>query len=663
MIKKLLIANRGEIACRAMRSAKKMGIATVAVFSEADRDALHVALADEAFYIGESPPSESYLDITKIVQVCLDSGADAVYPGYGFLSENEKFVDALDQHQITFVGPSTYAISAMGDKITSKKMAEDAGVNVIPGFFDELRDSAHAVELANEIGYPVMLKASKGGGGKGMRIARNDAECVEGFDRAQSEAIASFADGTMFVEKFVDQPRHIEIQLIADTHGNCIYLNERECSIQRRHQKVIEEAPSAFIDPKTRKAMGEQAVALAHAVDYSSAGTVEFVVDGEKNFYFLEMNTRLQVEHPVTEYITGLDLIELMIRVANKEKLPLSQQDVRCDGWAIESRIYAEDPYRGFVPSIGQLSSFLTPQESEFVRIDTGVRSGSEISMFYDPMIAKLITWDKDRTAAISQMQNALDNFKVEGVKSNMPFLASLLRHPRFQEASLTTAFIDEEYPDGFTLQVPQDTTNFVISAAVIHYQHRVRASLISGILPGHEYTPTTSWVVDVDGLESNVEIVEQKEHFMVCVNGNNYSFESTPVIAQSIVETKISGNFHTFQVERDGNKYSMYSDGYELSLSVYTVNEARCMGFMPIKAVVDMSNFVLSPMPGLLISVAVEEGQQVKAGSEVAVIEAMKMENVLRAEKDGTVEKIFLQPGATVEPDQEILNLLRSMT
>ena len=656
MIKKLLIANRGEIACRAIKTARKLGIQTVAVYSEADRDALHVSLADESYFIGDSAPAKSYLDIPKIIEACTKSGADAVYPGYGFLSENEKFVEALDAEGIVFVGPTTHAISVMGDKITSKTMAEKAGVNIIPGFIDVLQDADHAVELANRIGYPVMLKASKGGGGKGMRVARSDDECREGFERAQSEAIASFGDGTMFVEKFVDQPRHIEIQLIADKHGNCLYLNERECSIQRRHQKVIEEAPSAFIDPETRRAMGEQAVALAHAVNYCSAGTVEFVVDGERNFYFLEMNTRLQVEHPVTEYITGLDLIELMIKVANDEVLPLTQSEVQCNGWAIESRIYAEDPYRGFVPSIGRLSSFLTPEEGLNVRIDTGVEPGSEISMFYDPMIAKLITWDEDRPRAIAQMQNALDNFRVEGVKSNTPFLASLLRHPRFQDARLTTAFIDEEYPSGFAVQVPENADAFVVAVATVHYQHRVRASLISGVLPGHEYTPSPDWVVVGDGVHEHVSVSEENGHYCVSLNGNEYIFESSPVIAHSIIRTNINGQSHTFQIDRDGNRYSMYSNGYELNFSVYTRNEARCMELMPAKTVVDMSNFVVSPMPGLLISVSVEEGQRVETGEEIAVIEAMKMENILRAEKDGQVKKIFLKEGATVEPDQIIV-------
>jgi len=656
MIKKLLIANRGEIACRAIKTARKLGIQTISVYSEADRDALHVSLADESYFIGESAPAKSYLNIPKIIEACIKCDADAVYPGYGFLSENEKFVEALDKEGIVFVGPTTHAISVMGDKITSKKMAENAGVNIIPGFIDILQDASHAVALANRIGYPVMLKASKGGGGKGMRIARTDEECREGFERAQSEAIASFGDGTMFVEKFVDQPRHIEIQLIADKHGNCLYLNERECSIQRRHQKVIEEAPSAFIDAETRRAMGEQAVALAHAVNYCSAGTVEFVVDGQRNFYFLEMNTRLQVEHPVTEYITGLDLIELMIKVANDEVLPLSQSDVQCKGWAIESRIYAEDPYRGFVPSIGRLSSFLTPEEGLNVRIDTGVESGSEISMFYDPMIAKLITWDEDRPRAIAQMQNALDNFRVEGVKSNTPFLASLLRHPRFQQARLTTAFIDEEYPSGFAVQIPENADVFVVAVATVHYQHRVRASLISGVLPGHEYTPSSEWVVVGEGLKQNVSVFEENGHYCVNLNDRNYIFESSPVIAHSIIRTKINGESYTFQIDRDGNRYSMYSNGYELCLSVYTRNEARCMELMPAKTVVDMSNFVVSPMPGLLISVSVEEGQLVETGEEIAVIEAMKMENILRAEKDGQVKKVFLQEGATVEPDQIIV-------
>ncbi|MEJ2529811.1 MAG: acetyl-CoA carboxylase biotin carboxylase subunit, partial [Gammaproteobacteria bacterium] len=501
MFEKILIANRGEIACRVMRTAQRMGIRTVAVYSDADKDALHVKMADEAVHIGASPSAQSYLVMERIIQACKDTGAQAVHPGYGFLSENSTFCEALEKEGIAFIGPATYAINSMGDKITSKRLAEKAGVNVIPGYTDVVKDSAQAVEIANGIGYPVMLKASAGGGGKGMRVAWNEAECRDGFERASNEARSSFGDERVFIEKFIEEPRHIEIQVMADTHGNVIYLGERECSIQRRHQKVIEEAPSPFLDEKTRKAMGEQAVKLAKAVDYRSAGTVEFIVDAQRNFYFLEMNTRLQVEHPVTEYVTGQDLVELMIRVADGEALPLQQEDVRLSGWAIESRVYAEDPFRNFLPSIGRLVHY-RPPEGENVRVDTGVYEGGEVSMFYDPMIAKLVTYGSDRAEAIARMREALDAYYIRGVRHNISFLNALMAHPRFAEGRLTTNFIAEEYPDGFDANcVPQDDpARSIVVAAMVHRSYLDRAAYISGQLPSLEREVGDDWVVIVNG-------------------------------------------------------------------------------------------------------------------------------------------------------------------
>ncbi len=658
MPKKILIANRGEIACRAIRTATAMGIPTVAVFSEADRDALHVSMADESRLIGGPLPAQSYLDIERIVQVCEETGADAVFPGYGFLSENAAFVEALEKRGIAFIGPSTAAIAAMGDKIESKRLAKSAGVNTIPGYDGILRDAEHAVELANGIGYPVMLKASKGGGGKGMRIAWNEEECREGFLRASSEAKAGFGDDAVFVEKFIDQPRHIEIQLIADRHGHCIYLNERECSIQRRHQKVIEEAPSAFIDEDTRRAMGEQAVALARAVDYHSAGTVEFIVDGDKNFYFLEMNTRLQVEHPVTEYITGLDLVELMIRVADGEELPIRQQDVKRNGWSMEARVYAEDPYRGFLPSIGRLSEFALPRTGEHVRVDSGVEEGSEITMYYDPMIAKLVTWDRDRDSAIQRMHEALDGFYVRGVQSNLPFLAALMRHPRFLDARLTTAFIDEEYPEGFTRQLPgeRERLRFVAVAAYMHDRYCRRAARIDGVLEGHAHAVRDRLVVMAGDADYEVVVSEDDDRVLIDIGDVGIEVETDWQFGWPLMSACLNGEPWTFQVSRNGSHYEVRQGGYDITLSVYTPAGAGYRRLMPEKPPLDLSRFLLSPMPGLLVSLLVEEGQEVKAGQQLAVIEAMKMENTLRAERDSVVEKVHVEPGSTVELDQAIL-------
>ena len=655
---KILIANRGEIACRAMRTARAMGISTVAVYSEADRDAVHVAMADEAVLLGGAAPAESYLAIDKILDACERTGADAVFPGYGFLSENGRFVEALAAKGITFIGPSASAISAMGDKIESKRLAKNAGVNTIPGFDGVIESADHAVELAQGIGYPVMLKASKGGGGKGMRIAWDDAQCRDGFERARSEAKASFGDEAVFVEKFVDQPRHIEIQLIADTHGQCVYLNERECSIQRRHQKVIEEAPSAFIDEATRAAMGEQAVALARAVGYHSAGTVEFIVDGEKNFFFLEMNTRLQVEHPVTEYITGLDLVELMIRVADGEALPLTQEDVQRNGWSIEARVYAEDPYRGFLPSIGRLAEYRPPRANDHVRIDSGVEEGSDISMFYDPMIAKLVTWDVDRDAAIERMNEALDAFYIRGVQSNVPFLSALLKHPRFVDARLTTAFIAEEYPDGFHRQLPGDDEmiRFVAVAAFMHDRYCRRAALTDGVMEGHEHVIRDRWLVMTPSAEHEVGVQEADAHVVLDIAGEEYEMRTDWQFGWPVMPLCINETSYTFQVSRHGSHYTILQGGFDVTLSVYTPDAASYRRLMPEKPPMDLSRYLLSPMPGLLVSLLVSEGQEVKAGEQVAIIEAMKMENTLRAERDSVVGKIHVQPGSTVERDQAIV-------
>ncbi len=658
MIKKILIANRGEIACRAMRTARKLGISTVAIYSEADRDAVHVSMADEVCFLGGATPAESYLNVEKILAACEQSGADSVYPGYGFLSENGAFVNALEQRGIVFIGPSVHAMEAMGDKIESKKLAGIAGVNVIPGFNDAITDADHAVELAESIGYPVMLKASKGGGGKGMRVAWNVDECRDGFNRARSEALASFGDDTVFVEKFIDQPRHIEIQLIADRSGNCLYLNERECSIQRRHQKVIEEAPSAFLDETTRREMGGQAVALAKAVGYYSAGTVEFIVDGDRNFYFLEMNTRLQVEHPVTEFITGLDLIELMIRVAEGESLPLTQEQVKRQGWSIETRVYAEDPYRGFLPSIGRLNRFLPPAQGTHVRVDAGVEEGSDISMYYDPMIAKLITWDEDRDSAIKRMQDALDAFYIKGVQSNIPFLSALLKHDRFVSANLTTAFIEEEYPEGFERQSPSDNARirFFIAAVVMHDRHACRAAETDGILPGHAHIVGDEWMVFDAGTTHSVKIRRGEDTDILEVDNCRFDVGIRWEFGHPVMGLSIDGVTYTFQVRREGSHYSLVQGGYDVTLSVYSPVGAGYRGLMKQKRAVDMSRFLLSPMPGLLVSVAVDEGQSIKAGQEIAVIEAMKMENTLRAEKDCTVGKLHATPGDTVELDQPIV-------
>ncbi len=658
MFKKILIANRGEIACRVIKTARKMGIKTVAVYSEADKDALHVELADEAVFIGPPPTAQSYLVMERIVQACKDTGAEAVHPGYGFLSERAAFCEALDKEGIAFIGPKVRAIQAMGDKITSKKLAKEAGVSTVPGYNEVIKDTQEAVKIAQGIGYPVMIKASAGGGGKGMRVAWNDAECADGFERSTNEARSSFGDERVFIEKYIEEPRHIEIQVLGDSHGNIVYLGERECSLQRRHQKVIEEAPSPFLDEKTRKAMGEQAVALSRAVDYQSAGTVEFIVDSKRNFYFLEMNTRLQVEHPVTEYITGLDLVEQMIRVAAGEKLGFTQDDVKLKGWAIEARVYAEDPFRNFLPSIGRLVKYMPPKESEVVRVDTGVYEGGEVSMYYDPMIAKLITYGATRDRAIAHMRDALNEFFIRGVAHNISFLAALMVHTRFMTGRISTNMIAEEYPHGFhAADVPHDDPALLISvSAFLHRSYMDRAARISGQLLGHERKITNDWVVLMGGQQHAVRVDPADGGYDVVYMGENYQVRSDWQFGQPLFKGTLNGTDICIQVERRDMIYRLFHWGSQADVMVLSPRVADLQALMPIKAAPDMSKYLLSPMPGLLTKVAVQVGQEVKAGEELAVIEAMKMENVLRADHDAKVAKITAAPGDSLAVDQAII-------
>ncbi|MFN3077202.1 MAG: acetyl-CoA carboxylase biotin carboxylase subunit [Alphaproteobacteria bacterium] len=658
MFSKILIANRGEIACRVIKTARKMGIKTVAVYSDADTDALHRLMADEAVHIGPASSAHSYLVIDKIVQACLQTGAEAVHPGYGFLSENRAFQEALAKAGVAFIGPDAHAIFAMGDKIESKKLAREAGVSTVPGHLGVIKDTEEAVAIARSIGYPVMVKASAGGGGKGMRIAFNDEQCREGFVSATNEAKLAFADDRVFIEKYVDQPRHIEIQVLADAHGNCIYLGERECSIQRRHQKVIEEAPSPFLDEETRRAMGEQAVALCHAVQYKSAGTVEFIVDSKRNFYFLEMNTRLQVEHPVTELITGLDIVELMIRVAYGEPLPITQKEVRLLGWAVECRIYAEDPFRNFLPSTGRLNRYIQPPESSSVRVDSGVYEGGEISMYYDPMIAKLVTYGDSREQAISLMRDALDHFYICGVSHNIPFLASMMAKQRFVDGRLTTNFIAEEYPNGFQLTdlPPEDPTILVVVAASIHRKHSDREARISGRFLGHDMVVADEWVVRMSNVNHPVSVRTTEGGFDAVVDGKRYALRTNWDFGQPLMRGSFNGRQICVQVERRGVGYRLLHAGTQADYVVLTPLGAQLAAHMQIKAPPDMSKYLLSPMPGLLVSVAVSDGQEVKAGETLAVVEAMKMENILRAERDGVVKQVHALPGDSLAVDQIIL-------
>ena len=679
MFKKILIANRGEIACRVIKTAKKMGIATVAVYSDADRDARHVALADEAVFIGPAPSRESYLVADKIIAACKQTGAEALHPGYGFLSENEDFARRCEEEGIVFIGPKHYSIAAMGDKIASKKLAKEAKVNTIPGWNDAIESAERAVEIAKDIGYPVMIKASAGGGGKGLRVAFNDKEAFEGFTSCRNEARNSFGDDRVFIEKFVEEPRHIEIQVLGDAHGNVVYLNERECSIQRRHQKVIEEAPSPFISDKTRKAMGEQAVALAKAVKYQSAGTVEFVVGKDQSFYFLEMNTRLQVEHPVTECITGLDLVELMIRVAAGEKLPLTQADVKRDGWAIECRINAEDPFRNFLPSTGRLVRFQAPKETMWagdtqhlqgVRVDTGVQEGGEIPMFYDSMIAKLIVHGKDRNEAIAKMREAFNGFVIRGISSNIPFQAALLAHPKFVAGDFNTGFIAENYGKGFRAEdVPHDDPDFLVAlAAYANRKALQRSAGITGQLRGHEFKVGEEFVVVKladDGQHARVPVKvsdfeAQSGSSAVLVGAASYQICSNWHLGAARIRGTVNGRPFTAQVERGLGKNPLalriVHNGTRLDALVLGKRSAELHALMPFKAPPDMSRFLLSPMPGLLADVAVQPGQKVQAGERLAVIEAMKMENVLFAAADGVVGKVLASKGESLAVDQPIV-------
>ena len=658
MFEKLLIANRGEIACRVIRSAKKLGIKTVAVFSDADRDAPHTLMADQSVHIGASPSAESYLLVDRIIDACRHTGADAVHPGYGFLSEKSALVSGLDQAGIAFVGPPARAIEVMGDKIASKALAESAGVPTIPGFNEVLADAQDAVSRAGQIGYPVMLKASAGGGGKGMRIAWNDDECREGFERASNEARSSFSDDRVFIEKFVSQPRHIEIQVLADQHGNRIHLNERECSIQRRHQKVVEEAPSLFVDEALRAEMGAQALALAEAVGYTSAGTVEFIVDAERNFYFLEMNTRLQVEHPVTELITGIDLVEWMLRIAAGEELTLTQQDVGIRGWALESRVYAEDPYRGFLPSSGRVLRFRPPDDAKGVRVDTGICEGGEVSLHYDPMIAKLVTHGSDREQAAQTMLRALDRFEIRGIQSNIPFLAALVQHPRFLAGDTTTGFIEEEFPEGFAGNALSQSVIYRIVAliAVVHEHWHLREDAYARV-PKRQ---PTDRVVQIDADQYPVSVVADEDSWRAIVRGETVSigFSGNPL--GSVIDFCADGIEVTAQLSRTGARYEVFHNGAGVEALVLEPYSAALHHLMPKKVAPDLSHLTLSPMPGLLVSVAVTEGAEVKAGDEIAVIEAMKMENVIRAERDGTVLCVHAQPGEALEVDQQIVEFVR---
>ncbi|SFH83339.1 acetyl-CoA carboxylase biotin carboxylase subunit [Albimonas pacifica] len=662
MFKKILIANRGEIACRVIKTARKMGIKTVAVYSDADKNALHVRMADEAVHIGPPPASESYIVIDKILDAIKRTGAEAVHPGYGFLSENAKFAKALEDAGVAFIGPPAGAIEAMGDKITSKKLAAEAGVSTVPGYMGLIDSADEAVKIAGEIGYPVMIKASAGGGGKGMRIAWNDQEAREGFQSSKNEAKSSFGDDRIFIEKFVTQPRHIEIQVLGDKHGNCIYLNERECSIQRRNQKVIEEAPSPFLDEETRKAMGEQSVALAKAVDYCSAGTVEFIVDGDRNFYFLEMNTRLQVEHPVTELITGIDLVEQMIKVAWGEKLELEQKDVGINGWAIESRLYAEDPYRNFLPSIGRLTRYNPPKEvatnSMAVRNDTGVFEGGEISMFYDPMIAKLCSWAPTRLEAIEVMRDALDGFEVEGIGHNLPFCAAVMDHPRFVSGDISTAFIQEEYPEGFegATLAPEALKRLAAAASAFNMIVEGRAAQISGAMRNHTRRVDPHWVVRLGGETFDTVVAEVAGGWDVTIDGETSRVETGWTPGKTLARAVVDGKPLTAKVSLGVGGARVRYRGADLKVQVLTPRQAELAAMMPVKMPPDTSKMLLCPMPGLIVSVDVEEGQEVQEGQVLAVVEAMKMENVLRAEKKAVVTKVNAKAGDSLAVDDVIM-------
>ncbi len=679
MFDKILIANRGEIACRVIKTARKMGIKTVAIYSDADKQALHVQMADEAIHIGPPPANQSYIVIDKVMDAIKQSGAQAVHPGYGFLSENAKFAEALEAAGVAFVGPPKGAIEAMGDKITSKKIAQDANVSTVPGYMGLIEDADEAVKISNEIGYPVMIKASAGGGGKGMRIAWNDQEAREGFQSSKNEAANSFGDDRIFIEKFVTQPRHIEIQVLCDAHGNGVYLNERECSIQRRNQKVVEEAPSPFLDEATRKAMGEQSVALAKAVGYASAGTVEFIVDGDKNFYFLEMNTRLQVEHPVTELITGVDLVEQMIRVANGEPLSITQDDVTINGWAIENRVYAEDPYRNFLPSIGRLTRYRPPAEIAAgpmqdngkwaddakegkgfaVRNDTGVYEGGEISMYYDPMIAKLCTWAPTREEAIEAMRQALDGFELEGIGHNLPFVSAVMDHPKFISGDMTTAFIEEEYPEGFEgVELPEDQLKRVAAAAAAMYRvAEIRRTRVSGRMDNHERRVGKKWVVSAQGQDFAVKVkADKKGSTIKFEDGSKLRVSSDWTPGDQLATLKVGGEKLVLKVGKIPGGFRLRTRGADMAVHVRTPRQAELAKLMPEKVAPDTSKLLLCPMPGLIVKVDVEVGDEVQEGQALCTVEAMKMENILRAEKTTVVTKINAGAGDSLAVDDVIM-------
>ena len=657
VFKKILIANRGEIACRIIRTARRMGIATVAVYSDADAEALHVRMADEAVRIGPAPSAESYLKIERIVEACRTSGAVAVHPGYGFLAESPAFTQALAAAGVTFIGPSPEAIAAMGDKIESKKLAHAAGISTVPGHLDVIADAEAAVRIACGIGYPVMIKAAAGGGGKGMRIAANDAEARDGFRAAASEAKASFADDRVFIEKYIEQPRHIEIQVLGDGQGNIIHLGERECSIQRRHQKIIEEAPSPFLDTAAREAMGRQAVALARAVNYRSAGTVEFIVDRQRDFYFLEMNTRLQVEHPVTELVTGLDLVELMVRIAAGELLPFTQKDVRLSGWAIEARIYAEDPARNFLPSIGRLVRYLPP-DGEGLRLDSGVFEGAEISLYYDPMIAKLVAYGPDRDIAIDRLRGALDGFHIAGVQDNVPFLSAVLAKPRFRAGALSTDFLAENFPDGFASprDFVADDRVILLAATLAHRRICERETAIDGKLSGASIEIPECWVALLDGEPYPTAVRPDAGAYRVEIDGEGFQAVTDWQPGQPLLHARAHEQVMTVQIERrPGSAFRLMHGGTIRQVQMLSPRAAQLRDLMPAGKATDTSRLVLSPMPGLLASVAVMPGQEVKAGEPLAIIEAMKMENVLRAERDGRIARVRANPGDSLAVDQVI--------
>ncbi len=659
MFKKILIANRGEIACRIIKTAKRLGIKTVAVYSDADRDALHTEMADEAVHIGPSAAAESYLLADKILKAAKDSGAEAIHPGYGFLSERASFVKAVEEAGISFIGPGEHAITSMGDKITSKDLAAKAGVSTVPGHMEIIKDAEEAVKISAQVGYPVMLKASAGGGGKGMRIAYDDEEAREGYISAQNEARTSFADDRIFIEKFIEEPRHIEIQVLGDKHGNVVYLGERECSIQRRHQKVVEEAPSSFLDEATRKAMGEQSVALSQAVNYSSAGTVEFIVDKDRNFYFLEMNTRLQVEHCVTEEITGIDLVEQMLLSAAGEKMTFSQGDIKLTGWSIETRVYAEDPIRGFLPSIGRLTRYVPPVEEKGVRVDAGVYEGAEISMFYDPMIAKLVTTAPTRAEAIAKQRMALDEYYIRGIAHNIPFLSSVMANPRWQSGDISTNFIAEEYPDGFQGGVLSETVKeaMVCAALYMNAVEKSRAGQFEqGQLNAIHPPQAISWYVTIGGEEIIANIMPTPEGTVVVI-GNKTLNVATPWVPGDLVfKADNDGTAIAIEIDIADIGYLLTSDGVSTHVRVQTARGAELYKLMPEKQVADTSKFLLCPMPGLVVSIAVEEGDEVKAGQALAVVEAMKMENILRAEKDAVIAKVSAAAGDSMAVDAIIM-------